>query len=277
MWVNETLSNGVIRFLTLEVHNYQRRIPNNPERLKKHIRPGDVLLVEGKSRISQIIKYLTQSSWSHSAIYVGDHIGLRGDPLAKQYQELYGEEARHLLVEAELSSGVNAVPLSKYLDYNLRLCRPYSLSVGDLERVIDDVISHIGDRYDRKQIVDLGRYLTPFPLIPARLRRKAFFLGPSGSRSVICSTLIARAFLNVHYPILPLPSPDPSDRKDLFPHGRRFRSFHPSMALPRDFDLSPYFQIVKFNLVKEGPIDYRALEWEGVLDSPPTVDDSSDT
>ena len=35
------------------------------------LKPADVVLVEGKRRISTAIKYLTQSSWSHSAIYVG--------------------------------------------------------------------------------------------------------------------------------------------------------------------------------------------------------------
>ncbi len=269
MWPNEALSNAVIRFLTREVHNYQRRIPNNLEKLKKHIRPGDVSLVEGKSRISQIIKYLTQSSWSHSAIYVGDHIEIRGHPMAQQYRDQYGEESRHLLLEAELSSGVTAVPLTKYLDYNLRLCRPYSLSIDDLEKVLGEVIAHLGDTYDRKGLLDLGRYLTPFSLIPARWRKKAFFHGASTSRAVICSGLIARAFSNVHYPVLPLPSKNPreEEEKGLFPFGKKFRGFPPSFTLPRDFDLSPYFQIVKFNLVREGPIDYRALEWEGVLNS----------
>jgi hypothetical protein len=33
-----------------------------------------VVLVEGKTRIAQIIKYLTQSSWSHSTLYVGDRL-----------------------------------------------------------------------------------------------------------------------------------------------------------------------------------------------------------
>src|SRR5579862_7992940 len=35
------------------------------------LKPADVVLVEGKRRISTAIKYLTQSSWSHAAIYVG--------------------------------------------------------------------------------------------------------------------------------------------------------------------------------------------------------------
>jgi hypothetical protein len=35
------------------------------------LKPADVVLVEGKRRISTAIKCLTQSSWSHAAIYVG--------------------------------------------------------------------------------------------------------------------------------------------------------------------------------------------------------------
>ena len=31
-----------------------------------------MVLVDGNQRISQAIKFLTMSSWSHSAIYVGD-------------------------------------------------------------------------------------------------------------------------------------------------------------------------------------------------------------
>ncbi|MCB1614751.1 MAG: hypothetical protein KDI30_01940, partial [Pseudomonadales bacterium] len=44
----------------------------NASILRQHLRPGDVLLVEGNSRISTAIKYLTQSTWSHAALYVGD-------------------------------------------------------------------------------------------------------------------------------------------------------------------------------------------------------------
>ena len=38
-----------------------------------------MVLVEGNERISECIKYLTQSSWSHSALYVGDE-PMRRDP-----------------------------------------------------------------------------------------------------------------------------------------------------------------------------------------------------
>src|SRR5205814_2607687 len=63
--LERALSDVLVRFLTKDVRNYQRRIPNDVDNLRKHIRPGDVLLVEGKTRIAQIIKYITQSSWSH--------------------------------------------------------------------------------------------------------------------------------------------------------------------------------------------------------------------
>lgn len=263
MRLDHALSDALVRFLTREVKNYQRRIPNNLDNLKKHIRPGDVLLVEGKTRIAQIIKYVTQSSWSHSTIYVGDRVIREDHPLREHYRQRYAEEARYLAVEADLASGVSAVPLSKYTEYNIRVCRPYCVIDKDLERVIDEVVAHLGDRYDRRQLVDLGRYLTPFHLLPARWRRKAFFSGESDSRSVICSSLIAQAFRGVRYPILPLLPASVREEKEQghFPWGTRMRSVHPRLVLPRDFDLSPYFRIVKFNSVEEGPIDYQGIEW----------------
>jgi hypothetical protein len=263
MSLERALSDSLVRFLTREVSSYQRRIPNNLENLKKHIRPGDVLLVEGKSRVAQIIKYVTQSSWSHSTIYVGEQPVREGGPHGERFRALYGEEARHLVIEADLEHGVFPVPLAKYVDYNVRVCRPYCLTDEDRDRVVDEVVSHIGDQYDRRQLVDLGRYLTPFHLLPGRWRRKAFFSGQSDSRAVICSSLIAQAFLGVRYPILPvLPGSVGEEKADgLYPWGTRIRSPHPRLVLPRDFDLSPYFRIVKFNSVEEGPFEYQRLEW----------------
>src|SRR3569832_2812393 len=41
------------------------------DRLSLEIRPCDVLLVEGRSRVSNIIKNITQTAWTHSALYIG--------------------------------------------------------------------------------------------------------------------------------------------------------------------------------------------------------------
>ena len=85
---------------------YEPFTPSDPEALRAVLRPGDVLLVEGNNHISGVIKYLTQSTWSHAALYVGP-IGERttadGEPL--------------VLVEANLGQGVVGAPLSKYQRY----------------------------------------------------------------------------------------------------------------------------------------------------------------
>ena len=88
--------------------------------LRTVIEPGDVLLVEGNNRISGIIKYLTQSTWSHAALYVGPIDGA---------QEADGEP--HVLIEAYVGDGVISAPLSKYFAYHTRLCRPVGLSYED--------------------------------------------------------------------------------------------------------------------------------------------------
>ena len=54
-----------------KLSGYEPFTPSDPEQLRGLIQPGDVLLVEGNNRISGIIKYLTQSTWSHAALYVG--------------------------------------------------------------------------------------------------------------------------------------------------------------------------------------------------------------
>jgi hypothetical protein len=36
---------------------------------------------------------------------------------------------------------------------------------------------------------------------------------------------------------------------------------HPTLLTPRDFDLSPYFETVKFNVVADGRFDYQRIQW----------------
>ena len=91
----DTIGQLIAGYLQKEVPGYEPFTPSDPEHLRGVIQPGDVLLVEGNNRISGIIKYLTQSTWSHAALYVGP-IGEReaadGEPL--------------VLVEAVLGQGV---------------------------------------------------------------------------------------------------------------------------------------------------------------------------
>lgn len=240
MFLHDALARGLIRYLTAERPVFQRRVPNDPRQLEARLRPGDVLLVEGRARISRVIQVLTQSSWSHAAMYVGDAVLRWGGPQADALLDRYGPEARRLLIESDIREGVRAVPLSDYLAHNLRVCRPRGLSRPELERVLEEMLRHLGIRYDQRNVLDLGRYLTPFHLLPARFRRRPLYLGSSTSREIICSALIAKAFYKVGYPVQPEVRGEGS--------GKALLARHPSYIMPRDFDLSPNFEVLKFHL-----------------------------
>ena len=159
-----------------------------PSRLS--LQPGDVLLVEGEGSISGLIKYVTQSTWTHAAIYVG--------PVLDKYTES-GEP--HVLVEANIGEGVVTAPMSKYRNFATRICRPVGLTQRDREFVCSHVIGCIGLEYDVKNIIDLARYLLPLP-VGRKWRRRTTRLGSRDPRRIICSALIAQAFQRVRFPIL---------------------------------------------------------------------------
>jgi hypothetical protein len=242
MFLHDALTRGLVGYLTAELPSYQRRVPNDVDRLRAGLRPGDVVLVEGKSRISRMIMTLSQSSWSHAGMYIGDALLRWGGSHAEEALEQFGVEAPYLVLESDMAEGVQVKPVAWYADHNLRICRPQGLSTGDLEQVVAEMLRHLGLRYDRRNIFDLGRYLTPVHLLPARWRRRPLYLGSSSSREVICSALIAKAFYRVGFPVQPLV--DETAGSGSHPVVAR----HPSYIMPRDFDLSANFEVLKVNL-----------------------------
>ena len=232
-----------------------------------------MLLVEGDQRVSWLIKSLTHSSWSHAALYVGDELLKRPGPLRDLALEHFGEDAEHLLVEAMID-GVVVSPLGKYSVFNVRLCRPHRIRSTHVAEVVDRAIEAIGLRYDMRNIFDLALHLGLASLLPGR-RRRVMRMGSLSSRAVICTSLIGRLFQTVGFPVLPDVSPatpTPSSGRFRFLPGRRrkahagiFRRRDPTLLTPRDFDLSPYFEVVKFEVVGSRGFDYQRIEWaEGV-------------
>ena len=65
------LSAKILKYLAQPTGRYAPFYAPDPEVVHNALQPGDILLVEGNSRISGIIKYLTQSTWSHACLYVG--------------------------------------------------------------------------------------------------------------------------------------------------------------------------------------------------------------
>jgi hypothetical protein len=96
--------------------------------------------------------------------------------------------------------------------------------------------------------------LIPLP-IPQRWRRRMIAFGSGDPTKIICSALIAQAFDSVRYPILPKITRAGSKqaRREIL-HIR-----DSSLYMPRDFDISPYFEIVKPTIVHG--FDYTALHW----------------
>lgn len=208
------------------------------------LRPGDVLLVEGTSRLSAAIKYLTQSTWSHAALYVGDAVdppGFAGEP--------------RVLVEVDVNDGVRAVPLGEYVGHHTRICRPVGLSEGETDRVCHYMIARLGYQYDLRNVVDLARYVIRTPPVPGRWRRRMLALGSGDPTRAICSSLIARAFQSIRYPILPHVEPGGTGPAAREVHHIR----HHSLFAPRDFDVSPYFEVIKPRLA--AGFDFRELVW----------------
>ena len=243
------IGKALARYLTEPNPRYRPLATSDPEQLRAVLRPGDVLLVEGNTRLSTAIKYLTQSTWSHATLYVGEISGVAGE----------GLEPR-VLIEADIVNGVLAVPLSTYSGMHTRICRPVGISDPEIQRVVNFAVASLGKTYDLKNVIDLARYLLPTPPVPTRWRRKLLYFGSGEPTKAICSTLIAQAFQSIHYPILPQRHIRPAPTDDCNDCVQEtFSMRHYSLFAPRDFDVSPYFQVVKPTLAAD--FDYRAMHW----------------
>ncbi|MFU8769795.1 MAG: hypothetical protein ACNA7H_08680, partial [Desulfotignum sp.] len=104
----------ILNWLEQHRYPYEQRGYNNLNRLYQVIKPGDVVLVEGMSEMSRLIKLFSGSQWSHAALYVGNALAEIGVPAQKLHLNRYGKDARHMLVEAFSGQGVTASPLSIY-------------------------------------------------------------------------------------------------------------------------------------------------------------------
>lgn len=243
------LGRRLARFLAKPRDSLSHLPTSRPDQVAAALRKGDVLLVEGTSRFSSAIKFLTQSTWSHAALYIGDH---QGPPAA-------GEEAK-VLCDVDVNDGVRLVPLSTFAGVHTRICRPVGLTEQEIEAVVTYMVSRVGYSYDLKNVFDLARYLIRTPPIPDSLKRRMIALGSGEPTRAICSTLLAQAFGSIRYPILPEVelheprAPGAAQARAEILHIR-----HYSLYTPRDFDTSPFFGIIKPRL--QNDFDFHRLVW----------------
>lgn len=273
MSLRRRLVDWIVDYLTEPLPSYERRVRTDFGSLLADLRKGDVILVEGDQRVSAVIRYLTQSCWSHASLYIGDELLRRGDEKSVWARDNFGADAEHLLVEA-LPRGVQVSAVAKYVDYNVRVCRPHKLRVEHVRTLMDEAVATVGWRYDLGNVLDLARYMIPVTIVPPRWRMAALHFGSAEPTEVICSSLLARLFQRVRFPIVPTVTfPTAAESEPRARIVRRifgepsqgytgiFSMRHPTLVTPRDFDLSPFFDIIKQNPLARGDFDYSRIHW----------------
>jgi len=227
------------------------------ERLLEEVHQGDVILVEGKSRVSRVIEAITDSPWTHAALYIGRLDDISDGALRNRIAEHYdGNPHEQLLIEALLGEGTVVCPVTRYEGFHLRICRPQGLSRSDRQQVVAHAIGQLGYSYDIRHLLDLARFMLPYSFIPHRWRSSLFQAGDGESTRNVCSYMIAEAFRSVKFPILPVAERESDGSIKLY---RR----NPRLFTPKDFDYSPYFNIIKYPYIDLSEIAaYRSLPWD---------------
>ncbi len=250
------LGNWLINWLNKKNHATGRYLCDF-KRLSFEIRPCDVLLVEGRTRASELIKAVTKSTWTHSAIYIGRPKDIKNIELRNRILDFYPAKLNErLLIEPLLGEGTVITPLEKYRHEHLRICRPSGLSLVDMQKITSHVIDHLGLDYNIRQLLDLARFSFPFNIIPRRWRSTLYEHQVGIPNKTVCSSMIASAFATVQYPIRPIVRHEKDGRVRLYNRNNR-------MYVPRDFDTSPYFDILKYPFpALDDPALYRQLPWD---------------
>jgi len=257
MWLKKWLETKITKWLTKD-HALVNSVPLcDFEQLSYEIKPCDVILVEGRSRVSNVIKVVTQSPWTHAALYIGRLNDIEDEYIRKNIKRHYsGDDNKPLILEALMGVGTIIEPLDKYMNDHVRICRPKTLSRQDAAKVISYTTRHLGCEYDVRQLLDLARFLFPYSILPRRWRSSLFQHNAGAPTRAVCSSLIAAAFSSVHFPILPVIQR--SDNGELKLFKRNFRLY-----TPPDFDYSPYFEIIKYPYLGLEELSvYRKLPWD---------------
>tara|TARA_R110002073_G_scaffold127177_1_gene272425 strand:+ start:170 stop:1018 length:849 start_codon:yes stop_codon:yes gene_type:complete len=251
-----------IRTIVINWLKRKKPLPQSPlsdfERIRHELKTCDVLLVEGRTKVSEVIKLVTQSSWSHAALYIGRLHDIE-DPLLREHVGKFypGTADKQLIIESELGMGTVVRGLTAYEREHIRICRPRGLSYKDSQKVIAYAIGRLGTTYDVRQIFDLARFLFPWAFLPRRWRSTLFSVRPGKSTQTVCSTMIAESFGSIQFPILPLVKRVDADRVQLFLR-------NPKLCIPKHFDYSPYFDIIKYPFLDfQLHADQRLLPWQG--------------
>ncbi len=247
---------GLSRWLLKEAPPKRGYLCDFPQICTK-IYPGDVLLIEGRSRVSYMVKSITQSPWSHAILYIGRLQDINDIHLQNTISQWCpSSPSSQLIIESELGYGTIVSELSKYQYDHIRILRPQGLSVDDTQKIIAYATSRLGANYSLRNVIDLARLMVPWSIAPRKLGSYIFEHSDSQPLEDICSSMIAEAFQSIQFPILPLVTMNSEKHIELIER-------NPKLFTPSDFDFSPYFSVIKYPIF---PVDekayYHHLPWK---------------
>ncbi len=254
--VRDFIWDRIVNWLTYEGDN--PRVPlSDFDKLRYELRPGDVLLVEGRSNVSDIIKAVTQSIWTHSFIYIGRLHDIDDLDVRKRIEQFCScAPDEQLIIESLLGHGTIINTLENYRDEHLRICRPKGLTRKDAQGVITYAIYQLGTDYNVRNVMDLARFMFPYWWIPKRWVSSLFEHNAGRPTKTVCSVMMAEAFASVHFPIRPVLHQDENGNLKLFRRNTK-------MITPSDFDYSPYFDVIKYPMLDLDDLAvYRKLPWD---------------
>lgn len=225
------------------------------DKMIQEIKPGDLLLVESHTRLGNIIRLISESTWTHSALYIGKAEDIKDPNLRSILSKHTTQPSDHLVIESILGKGTIVSSVSSYKNYHIRILRPSMILPEDIDNVIAFAIHDIGEKYSIRHLFDLARFIFPWSIFPRRWRSSLFQHNMLQPTEDICSSMIADAFQSINYPILPV----------IQKEGEVYAFIHrnPRLYTPSDFDLSPYFNVIKYPILPLKPgMSYRDLPWK---------------
>lgn len=234
------ISKIVSAWLMTEVQELKTSPLSDFDKICASITLGDVLLVDGRSRASQVISLVTHSRWSHASIYIGRYNEITDVAMRATIKKFYtGSDNEQLLIESQMGKGVIITPLKAYRAEETRLCRPAALNHKDAQKLLGYCVHHLGLKYDMRQIFDLARFLFPWGILPRMWRTSLFRHNAGAPTHATCSRLLAEAFGVIRYPILPDVIYSETSEMEVVQRNAQ-------LFTPCDFDDSPFFEILKF-------------------------------
>jgi hypothetical protein len=254
--VRDFIWNRTVNWLTYEGDN-----PTVPlsdfDKLRYELRPGDVLLVEGRSNVADIIKAVTQSIWTHSMLYIGRLHDIDDPDVRKRIGKFCSfAPDEQLIIESLLGHGTIVTKLDKYNGEHLRICRPSGLTRRDAQSVINYAVHQLGLDYNVRYVMDLARFMFPYWWIPKRWVSSLFEHNAGRPTKTVCSIMMAEAFASVHFPIRPVLHQDENGQLKMYRRNTK-------LITPSDYDYSPYFEIIKYPILDLDDLAlYRKLPWD---------------